>query len=100
MTAYIEVTLAWLFQNAKGRDAKSFYTRPAFAECPKPTIEVTSPDCGPDGARLAREYTYDGTGRFPQLSWTAPPEMAPKVREWLLVSEDPDAPLPTPIIHG
>jgi phosphatidylethanolamine-binding protein (PEBP) family uncharacterized protein len=100
MTAYIEVGLAWLLKNAKGRDEKSFYTRPAFADFPTPTIELTSPDCGPDGSRLAVEYTYDGKNRIPALKWSASPELRSKVKEWLLLVEDPDAPMSTPNLHG
>ncbi|KAI8634604.1 PEBP-like protein [Xylariaceae sp. FL1651] len=98
--AILEVTLAWLFKNAKGRDEKSFYTRPALASFQEQTITVTSPDCGATGSRFDVDYTHDGTGKFPALQWTAPPEITAQVKEWLLVSEDPDAPLPTPIAHG
>ncbi|KAJ2969097.1 hypothetical protein NUW58_g10068 [Xylaria curta] len=98
--AVLEVTLSWLFANAKGRDAKSFFTRPALANFPEQSITVTSPDCGASGSKLQVDYTQDGTGRFPALQWSAPIEVAAQVKEWLLVSEDPDAPLPTPIIHG
>ncbi|KAJ7302928.1 phosphatidylethanolamine-binding protein [Mycena albidolilacea] len=100
MKPIVEVTLSWLLKNAKGRDAKCFYNRPAFAKHPEQTIEVTSPDCGPTDAQLGMEYTADGSGRFPALEWTAPPVISDKVKQWLLVSEDPDAPLPTPIAHG
>ncbi|KAI0439291.1 PEBP-like protein [Xylaria telfairii] len=98
--AVLEVTLSWLFANAKGRDAKSFFTRPALASFTEQSITVTSPDCGVSGSRFKVDYTHDGSGRFPALEWSAPPELASQVKEWLLVSEDPDAPLPTPIIHG
>ncbi|KAI0816291.1 PEBP-like protein [Xylaria sp. FL0064] len=98
--AIIEVTLSWLFANAKGRDAKSFYTRPALASFTEQSITVTSPDCGASGSKLPIEYTHDGGGKFPALQWSAPPSITDQVKEWLLVSEDPDAPLPTPIIHG
>lgn len=100
MTAYIEVTLSWLFKNQKGRDAKSFYTNPAFANHKEQTIDITSPDCGPSPAALSVEYTHDGAGKIPSLEWKAPGSIAASVKEWLLVSEDPDAPLPTPIAHG
>ncbi|KAI0434108.1 PEBP-like protein [Xylaria sp. FL1042] len=96
----IEVSLSWLFANAKGRDAKSFYTRPALAGFTEQSITVTSPDCDASGSKLAIEYIHDGGGKFPALQWSAPPEIADQVKEWLLVCEDPDAPLPTPIIHG
>ncbi|KAI0195330.1 phosphatidylethanolamine-binding protein [Xylaria flabelliformis] len=96
----LEVTLSWLFANAKGRDAKSFFTRPALAGFPEQSITVTSPDCGVSGSRFKVDYTHDGDGKFPALQWSAPPEITSQVKQWLLVSEDPDAPLPTPIIHG
>ncbi|KAL4724992.1 hypothetical protein ACLX1H_008439 [Fusarium chlamydosporum] len=96
MTAYIEVAASWLFKNFKGRDAKAFFTTPAFAEHPEPTLSVTSLDCGPDGAALGKDYMRGGQGKLPQLQW----DSHEGVREWLLVSEDPDAPLPTPICHG
>lgn len=101
MTALIEVSLSWLFKNAKGHDAKSFYTHPAFADFQdKREIVVTAPEIGPTNSKLDVEYTHDGAGKFPTLHWEAPAHIAGKVKEWLLVSEDPDAPLPTPICHG
>ncbi|KAI1393552.1 PEBP-like protein [Hypoxylon trugodes] len=101
MLALVEVTLSWLFKNAKGRDAKSFFKGPAFAELQdKQEITVTAPECGPTNSILGVEYTADGVGKFPSLRWEAPVHIATEVREWLLVSEDPDAPLPTPICHG
>ncbi|KAK8088626.1 hypothetical protein PG997_003587 [Apiospora hydei] len=100
MSALIEVTLSWLLQNFKHRDDKLFIKGPAFADHPAPTITVTSPDCGETDAQLSVVYTADGVGHHPELSWTAPAGIRDQVREWLLVSEDPDAPLPTPIAHG
>ncbi|KPM36315.1 hypothetical protein AK830_g10242 [Neonectria ditissima] len=97
MTAYLEVAASWVFKNQKGRDAKAFTTLPAFAAHPEPALRVTSSDCGADGSTLGPEYMAGGDGRFPALEWNGGPE---GVREWLLVSEDPDAPLPTPILHG
>ena len=96
MTAYIEVAASWLFKNAKGRDAKLIPTLPAFSEHPEPTISITSPDCGSDGATLGKEYMHGGEGRCPALKW----ESVEGVKEWVLFCEDPDAPLPTPICHG
>ncbi|KAK7988153.1 hypothetical protein PG990_005005 [Apiospora arundinis] len=100
MSALIEVSLSWLLQNFKHRDDKLFVKGPAFADHPKPTLSVTSPDCGETDAQLAVAYTADGLGGHPELTWTAPAAVQDQVREWLLVSEDPDAPLPTPIAHG
>lgn len=104
MLALIEVTLSWLFKNARGRDEKSFYRAAAFADHPEPTIAITSPECGPgsraEPAQLHRDHSADGAGRIPSLEWTTPGGLAGKVKEWLLVVEDPDAPTPTPIAHG
>ncbi|KAI1647591.1 PEBP-like protein [Daldinia loculata] len=101
MTALIEVSLSWLFKNAKGHDAKSFFKGPAFSDFQdKQEITVTAPECGPTNSVLGVEYTHDGVGKFPALRWEAPSHIADQVKEWLLVSEDPDAPLPTPICHG
>lgn len=101
-TALLEVTLSWLLANAKGRDARSFYTRAAFAEhAGQQTVAVASPECGPSGARLdAVKHLAGGGGNFPALEWSAPPELATAVREWLLVCEDVDVPLPAPVTHG
>ncbi|KAK5989093.1 hypothetical protein PT974_10591 [Cladobotryum mycophilum] len=93
---YAERVFAWLFANAKAHDAKAFTTGPAFASCPEPTIAVSSPDCGASGATLGPAYMHAGEGLVPGLRW----EGVEGVGEWLLVSEDPDAPLPTPICHG
>jgi phosphatidylethanolamine-binding protein (PEBP) family uncharacterized protein len=100
LRSVIEVTLSWLLLNYRGRDAKSFYTRPAFKNFESQSIKVTSPDCGASGSKLDENYTQDGNGKHPALQWSAPSEILNKVKEWLLVSEDPDAPLPTPVVHG
>jgi len=96
MAAYIEVVASWLFKSYKGRDAKAFFTNSAFSQLPEPKLSVASPACGPDGATFGTEYMHQGQGKFPQLQW----DSHQGVREWLLVAEDPDAPLPTPICHG
>ncbi|KAH7001912.1 phosphatidylethanolamine-binding protein [Ilyonectria destructans] len=96
MTAYLEVAASWLFKNFRGRDDKAFTTRPAFAAHPEPTLHITSPDCGAHGATLGKEYMSGGEGRIPELKWDG----FDGVKEWLLVNEDFDAPLPMPICHG
>lgn len=104
MHAYVELTLSWLLRNVHGSEEKSFYRSPAFEALPEPTIELTSPDCGPGSpsqpARLHKEHSADGAGTMPSLEWRVPDSLAGQVREWLLVVEDPDVPLPTPNAHG
>ncbi|KAJ5584613.1 uncharacterized protein N7459_004413 [Penicillium hispanicum] len=97
MLTYIEYGLSRLFANAKGRDAKLFTKCAAFAELPSPTITLQCPEVGPSGSQLQVDLSAEGAGKFPSLKW---PEASPETQQYLLVSEDPDAPLPSPIIHG
>jgi hypothetical protein len=102
---YVERTVSYLTSNLKHRDPKLF-TRPlggvpAFTSPPSPTITVDSPTCGPSGSHMTVEYTQDGADTFPALTWTLPSSLDPaSVKEYLLVIQDPDAPLPTPITHA
>jgi phosphatidylethanolamine-binding protein (PEBP) family uncharacterized protein len=98
---YIIYGLAKLLYNLRGRDAKLFTKGPAFADCADPTISVTSPDCGPSNSTMKIEYTQYAADRFPELEWQLPKAIEEgQVKEFLLVSEDPDAPLPSPPTHG
>ncbi|KAL4894439.1 phosphatidylethanolamine-binding protein [Aspergillus ambiguus] len=44
------------------------------------------------------DFTQDGAGSFPALSWKRPPRVP--VREYVLVVETPDGPSDHPILHG
>lgn len=94
---YIEYGLSRLLSNAKGRDARLFTKGPAFSQCPSPTITIECPEVGPSGSQLHVDLSAEGAGRFPSLQW---PPASPETREYLLISEDPDAPRPRPIVHG
>ena len=50
-----------------------------------------------DGEKIPVTYTIDGQKLFPRISWSDQPA---DCRSLLLVIEDPDAPKPTPFIHG
>jgi phosphatidylethanolamine-binding protein (PEBP) family uncharacterized protein len=94
-TAYIEYGLSRLFASAKGRDARLFTKGSAFSQISKPNIDLASDTAS--GSQLHVDQSAEGAGQFPSLSW---PAASPDTKEFLLVSEDPDAPLPSPIIHG
>lgn len=99
MGAYLEIAISWLLSKAKGNDAKAFTKGPAFALCPNPTMDITSLDCGADGAVLGPEYMRGGGsdgGRAPALRW----DSVVGVQQWMLICEDLDAPIPKPICHG
>lgn len=97
MHKYIEYMLSHLFSSAQGRDDKLFTAGPAFAEHPEPTIELACPEVGPSGSQLHVDHSADGARLFPGLSWRVSSD---EIKQYLLVSEDPDVPLPDPIIHG
>jgi len=69
--------------------------QPAVAGHPE-TIVVSS-DCFNNGQAIPARYTCDGEGRFPALRWVNLPL---DCQSCLLVIEDPDAPKPTPFVHG
>jgi phosphatidylethanolamine-binding protein (PEBP) family uncharacterized protein len=94
---YIEYGLSRIFASAKGRDARLFTKGPAFAQHPTSTISISCPEVGQTGSNLHVELSAEGAGRFPTIHW---PGASPETKEYLLISEDPDAPLPNPIIHG
>ncbi len=95
---YLEYYLARLLINQRGRDAKLFTRHRLFADVPK-SVVVTSPDLGDSPAHLTDEYTQYGASKFPSLSWTCP-DGDGVVAEYVLICEDPDAPLPLVPNHG
>lgn len=58
-------------------------------------LAVSSPDFIHGGA-IPREFTADGDGHFPALSWGPVPE---GTRSWVVLSHDPDAPLTRGVVH-
>ncbi|KAF4263843.1 hypothetical protein KXV68_001359 [Aspergillus fumigatus] len=97
---WIERPLSWLLANRKGHDAGLIQHTPPFAEHPKPSVTVECPEIGPSGSQIPVKYSFFGEDLFPTLKWSAPPAVADNIKEWLLVVEDPDAPLAEPVVHG
>lgn len=92
----MELTLSYLLKSSKGHDSKAFIKSAPFTEFPEPTIPMSSTDCGPSGSTLPTEYMHGGEGKIPELQW----DTVDGCKQWLIIVEDPDAPLPTPICHG
>ncbi|EAW11746.1 YbhB/YbcL family Raf kinase inhibitor-like protein [Aspergillus clavatus NRRL 1] len=91
------ISYCLLLTSVNGQHEKLFTSRPAFAKYPYPTISLRCHEIGPSGSTLHVDHMAEGAGYVPSLSW---PSAARNVREYLLVSEDPDAPLSHSVIHG
>jgi len=99
---YIEYYLARLLYSQRGRDAKLLVNSPIFKGVPK-NLEVVSPDVGVSGSHFPIEYTQYGANKFPQLSWSLSVDATisqADIKEYVMICEDPDAPLPLVPIHG
>jgi len=104
-----------VLSSIRGHDSKLFTRAQPFHNHPMPTIVVSSPKCGLSPSTLSIDHTPLGTNRFPELQWSMPStentstttnpaklgsSQTADIVEWLVVVEDPDAPLPSPVIHG
>jgi len=99
--AYLERTISYFVANMKGRDAKLFTKGPAFSSHPTPTLTLTSPNYDGTNATLDIDNTADGLDHIPTISWSLPPSIpSSSVKEYLLIVEDADVPIPQPVMHG
>lgn len=123
----IESLIGGALSSVKNHDAKLFVKSAAFKDHPAPTIAVTAPTHGPSGSALDIDNTPLDKNRFPALDWVLSPtttttstaqsptasskdiidatpviptQRGGSIAQYLLVVEDPDAPLPSPIVHG
>ena len=96
----IENFLGYLLSNQKGRDSKLFVKSAPFASHPDQDITVTSPELGESGSSMTIDHTPFGANACPELSWTWKKQPSQTPVEYAVVVEDPDAPLPSPIVHG
>lgn len=111
IASLLETFAGRLLYKVRGRDAKLFIKTAPFAAHPTPTITVQSPDYVPttfagnetDAVTpviLRVEHTQMGSDHFPSLSWIVPEGLISEIQSWAVIVEDPDAPLPTPVVHG
>ncbi|KAI9708949.1 MAG: hypothetical protein M1820_003643 [Bogoriella megaspora] len=91
--------LAQLLSSQRGRDRKLFLKSAVFAGHPDPNILVISPELGESGAAMTIDHSPFGANACPELSWTVQESSQPPV-EYVVVVEDPDAPLPSLVVHG
>jgi phosphatidylethanolamine-binding protein (PEBP) family uncharacterized protein len=92
---WIEYTLGRLLYTVRGRDHGVFINGSVCKDI-KPTIKLLAPECGASGSQMLKHHTEFGSDAFPELEWTAPE----KAKEYVLVVQDPDIPLPFVATHG
>ena len=82
-----------LFAGRHADDKHLIRRAPVWIDAPRFT--VTSP-AFVDGGTTPRQYTQEGEDRFPPLAWRDLPAGA---NEIVIVVEDPDAPIPRPVVR-
>lgn len=98
---YIQYTLGWLFYPIRGHDSYQIIFTCAFKDLPEPNMTLDAIECGPSGSKMLLHHTClagDGTGCIPELQW-APPETDQSVKEYVLICEDLDVPIPFMVLH-
>jgi phosphatidylethanolamine-binding protein (PEBP) family uncharacterized protein len=97
---YLQCALGKLLYRVRGHDSKQIIRSAAFKDLPEPNMTLEAPECGPTGSVLLDFHTClaeDSKGRFPELRWTPPPQG--DVKEYVLICEDIDLPIPRLVIH-
>ncbi|MCJ1277845.1 hypothetical protein MMC21_005659 [Puttea exsequens] len=101
LLTYIERLISYLFYNNRNNLDLLFTCLPPLAALPSPNIPLTSPDCGPTDSTLPTAHTQDGPNDlYPTFEWTLPEDIKDEVREYVLVCEDADLPIPRYFARG
>lgn len=98
---YIQYALGWLFYRIRGHDSRQIIFTPAFKDLPEPNMTLDAIECGPSGSKMLLHHTCladDGIGCIPELEWSSP-ETDQLVKEYALICEDLDIPIPFLVIH-
>ncbi|KAL3433279.1 phosphatidylethanolamine-binding protein [Aspergillus tetrazonus] len=98
----ITFALSRILYRIRGHDSRQILKHRAFRHYPEPNIILEAPECGQSGSHLLPNHTCldDGkVGKMPELRWRPPSHL--NVKQYVLVCEDLDAPIPFSIItHG
>ncbi|KAJ5698840.1 hypothetical protein N7462_000845 [Penicillium macrosclerotiorum] len=97
----LQFVLGRLLYPIRGHDSRQIIHDPALKEHPVPNMSLEAPECGPSGSKLLPHHTClaeDRVGGLPKLRWT-PPEASEPVKEYVLICEDIDIPIPCLVIH-
>ncbi|KAJ5625336.1 Phosphatidylethanolamine-binding protein PEBP [Penicillium lagena] len=97
---YLQFAIGRLLYPIRAHDSRQLIYWPAFQHLPEPNMTLES-DCGPSGSSLPLRCSMiakDRSGALPELHWSAPESTEP-VKEYMLVCEDIDIPIPFMVIH-
>lgn len=97
---FLRFLLGRLLYPFRGHDSRQIIYIPAFNEVP-PNMTLEASECGPSGSTMLPHHTClaeDGIGCFPNLCWTAPEGIQP-AKEYVLICEDIDLPIPFFVAH-
>ncbi|OGM47660.1 aconitase [Aspergillus bombycis] len=99
---YLQYFLGRLLYHIRGHDAGQIIRTSAFENLPLSNMQLEATECGPSGSSMLPHHTClaaDNNGSFPELRWTPPPKV--EVKEYILISEDIDPPIPRFVVmHG
>ena len=100
MENFVGHLLSWV----RKHDSKLFTRGEAFKKYPEPNMRVACVALQDGSNELLVQHTPMGQNQFPNITWVAPTsatgELVSPVMEYLVIVEDPDAPLPQPVVHG
>ncbi|CAL5867123.1 uncharacterized protein PFLUO_LOCUS1335 [Penicillium psychrofluorescens] len=97
---YLQFGIGRMLYPIRAHDSHQLTYWPAFQHLPEPNMTLES-DCGPSGSSLPLRCSMlaeDRTGALPELHWSAPESTEP-VKEYMLICEDIDIPIPFMVIH-
>jgi Raf kinase inhibitor-like YbhB/YbcL family protein len=96
MNAAVERTLGWILRGVRGHDKHLAWDDTALATLPA-TITLTSAAFAANGP-IPQRHAGKGVGAntSPPMAWSGIPD---ETAELTIVIEDPDAPLPRPVVH-
>ncbi|KAJ5085079.1 hypothetical protein N7532_009850 [Penicillium argentinense] len=96
---YIQYGLGRALYPVRGHDSRQIIHHPAFKDVSAPNMLIEAPECGPSGSMMLPKHSGRGEDLLPELRWM-PPESNEPVKEYVLICEDIDIPLPLVIHHG
>jgi len=103
LSNYLETAIGRVLSSRRGHDSLLLTRAAKIASLPN-CISVSSSEYPSEESPhdMLVAHTQIGGNSFPELHWkfTNPESEAPKVQSWVIVVEDPDAPVTQPIVHG